>query len=280
MHTASVRRIANEPTEHGNAPLPESAKPHVNSEAKHVPSDAVIVLSQEDEKLLNDIQSTPVVLPVSAAAKRLMGKRTGSQRMRGAKGDGIVFSVQNIPARLFRPVQSSNTAVKIVQELLTESFVTSSNAAQVFAGANFIVNSLDQISHLVALFDQYRIALVELWLVPKNPQIGASAPTDNLATVIDYDDSSPLTTYAQALDYVNVVSTSALMAHYRKFVPHVAVAAYSGAFTSFMNETAPWIDAASPSVQHYGFKVALTQSTSVCSFDLTVRLHTEWRNIR
>jgi hypothetical protein len=279
LPTASVSRVANGVTERGCAPQPEVAKPHVNNDEKHVSSEPVVVLSAEDEKLLSDIHDSTVLITVSAAAKRLMGKRTGSQRKRGAKGDGVVYTLQDVPARLFKPISSANMIFRVPQEVFTAAYTGTSTSLAIFTALAFTVNALDQISHLTALFDQYRIVLVEVWLCPQNSQSTVNF-NGNLATVVDYDDANALTTYAQALDYVNVVSTNALIAHYRKFVPHVAVAAYSGAFTSFMNVTSPWIDAASPSVAHYGFKTATTQSSNVLNYDLTYRLTTEWRNVR
>jgi hypothetical protein len=279
LPTASVIRVAKGATEQGYAPLLEVAKPHVNNDEKHVSSVPVIVLSAEDEKLIDDVRDSTVMISVPAAVKRLMGKKTGSQRKRGAKGDGVVYTIQNIPSALFKPIMSANSVFRVTQEVFSSGYTGSSVTVPVFTGLAFVVNSLDQISHLTALFDQYRIVLVEVWLCPQNAQATVNF-NGNLATVIDYDDDSALSTVASALDYVNVVSTNALFAHYRKFVPHVAVAAYSGAFTSFMNVTAPWIDAASPSVKHYGFKSALSASSNVLNYDLTYRLTTEWRNVR
>lgn len=236
-----------------------------------------VVLSAEDEKLLNDIRSAVVATPVSASAKRLMGKATPSQKQKGAKGDGTVFTSITIPAKLFRPVGRSSAVFRVSQEVLVSAAFTSSSALATFGAFNFVVSALDQISPLTALFDQYRIAMIELWVTPQGSAVSV---TGNIASVIDYDDSNALTTYAQALDYVNVVSTEAGVAHYRRFVPHVAVAAYSGTFASFANETAPWIDAASTGVQHYGLKLAATIAGSIVPYDLHYRLHTEWRNVR
>jgi len=223
------------------------------------------------------VQDSSVVVPVSAAIKRLMGKKTASMKMKGTKGDGVVFALQSIPSRLFKPAGGSNVVVKVPQEVLSMAFLTSSVTVPVFASISFTVNSLDQISHLTALWDQYRITLIEAWLVPNN---NTAIVGGNVASVIDYDDANNLTTYAQALDYVNVVSANGDLAHYRCFKPHCAVAAYSGSFTSFLNVESPWIDAASPSVQHYGLKFATPTTTAAIVYDLTYRLHTEWRNIR
>jgi hypothetical protein len=219
----------------------------------------------------------PVLVP--ASVKRLMGKRTASQgKKASSKRDGRVYTLQNVPARMFRPVSRGSGAIfRITQETLTGSALTTSNVSNTFAAFNFTVASLDQISSLTALFDQYRIVQIEVWICPQATVVGPS----QLASVIDYDDSSNLSTFAQALDYVNVVSCSGDFAQYRTWRPHVAMAAYSGAFSSFANVTSPWIDAVSTGVQHYGLKLAAsTAPTNTTTFDITTRLHTQWRNVR
>lgn len=275
-HTASVRRIANDTAEQGHAPLLEVAKPHVNSDEKHVSSTPVIVLTAEEEKLLDDIRNSSVACPVPASAKRLMGKKTSSQKQRGAKGDGLVFTRATIPARLFKPVVDSNKVFSLTQEIFTPNFHVTSAAVTTFVGFGFVISAMDQISPLTSLFDQYCIPLIEAWLVPE-PQDADG----QFASVIDYDDATALTTFAQALDYTNVVSTDVTTAHYRKWVPHVAMAAYGGGvFTSFANVTSPWIDAASTGVVHYGLKTAATVSNIPQTYDLLLRIHSKWRNLR
>jgi len=165
----------------------------------------------------------------------------------------------------------------VVQEIYTAAAIASSTSVESFAGFQFNVNALPQITTLTSLFDQYRITKVEFWLIPNGV---AAAVTGLIASVIDYDDATSLTTFNQALEYQNVLSTQPDTGHYRAFVPHVALAAYSGTFTSFANEPSPWIDAASPSVQHYGIKTAFTVTSSIASYSTIYRLHTEWRNLR
>jgi len=158
---------------------------------------------------------------------------------------------------------------------------TSSTTVPTFTASSFTVGSLDQIASLTAVFDQYRVDEVELWLTPRCSSITAQGATPGLfSSVIDYDDANLLTTINQALDYDNVLTTSGITGHYRRFKPHVATAAYSGAFTSFANETSPWIDAASTGVAHYGLKTAWGITTSATVYDMIVRMHLSWRNVR
>jgi hypothetical protein len=170
---------------------------------------------------------------------------------------------------------------KVSQSLVLANAVVTSVALATFATFSFTLSVLDQVSSLVAVFDQYRIDEIEFWLFPHlSSNNAASGNPGLLATVVDYDDTNALTTFAQALDYTNCVTSSGLMGHYRRFRPHVATAAYSGAFTSFANEERKWLDAASPGIIHYGIKTASATTSSVETYDAIVRYHVSFRNVR
>jgi len=130
------------------------------------------------------------------------------------------------------------------------------------------------------IFDQYRIDEIEEWIFPSLIGNTTQAFSGLLATVVDYDDATVLSTYAQAEDYTNCVHGPASEGHYRRFQPHVAIAAYSGTFTSFSNVVAPWIDLASPSVQHYGLKAAVQPSGVAMGYSTVTRIHVSFRNVR
>lgn len=142
------------------------------------------------------------------------------------------------------------------------------------------LSALPQYVTFQALFDQYRIAEVEVWLIPRCAPNAATTRPGLLTTLIDEDDNNLLTTVGSALEYQDAVTTSGSQGHYRRFVPHVADALYSGAFTSFGNRAAPWIDVASPSVIHYGFKAACTTTDIVYVYDILSRLRIQFRNVR
>jgi hypothetical protein len=142
----------------------------------------------------------------------------------------------------------------------------------------FTINSVDQITALAAVFDQYRIDEIELWWIPR-VIAGLSNPGQVLST-IDYDDAAALTTVAQASDYDNCLTTSAYTGHYRRFKPHIALGAYSGTFTSYQNAGPSWIDFNSTTVQHYGVKFAVTVQSAASVFDVNIRYHISMRNVR
>jgi hypothetical protein len=166
----------------------------------------------------------------------------------------------------------------IIQSYEILGVATTSTVAATFSANSFAVSSLDQINSLTAVFDQYRVAMVEITYIPVELNYGLSSGL--FTSVIDYDDSAALTTVPQALDYSNSITVGGGAVLRRTFVPHMAMAAYSGAFTSFANEGPKWIDAASTGVQHFGVKTAATITTQVVTYNALVRLWTQWRNVR
>jgi hypothetical protein len=143
-----------------------------------------------------------------------------------------------------------------------------------------------QLAALQGVFDQYKIEEIEVWCEAQNQGGSGTTPIDQIGgklySVIDYDDAANLATVAAALNYSNCIVSSFNQGHYRKWKPHIAMAAYSGAFTSYANMKAQWLDIASAAVQHYGCKFItdLSTSTSNVSWDLRVRIRVSCRNIR
>jgi hypothetical protein len=57
----------------------------------------------------------------------------------------------------------------------------------------------------------------------------------------------------------------------------VSTALYAGSFTSFGNVSSPWIDMASPNVEHYGVKIGMTPTDTIYRWDTRARFHLEVR---
>jgi len=174
----------------------------------------------------------------------------------------------------------SNQPYRMTQELEALATLTSSTTLETFTSNIFRLSNLTNDSSFQAIFDQYRIEAIEAWIIPNNKNLNTSNDCGLMTSVIDYDDNTNLTSVALANVYPNAVVTSGSEGHYHKFTPHVAVAAYSGAFTSFANETAPWIDIASDGVLHYGVKTAWTATSVVMTYNILFRYHLAFRNVR
>jgi hypothetical protein len=231
-------------------------------------------------------KQTRPFITANEIASQLMGPQTiERKRGKGKKGGikdkakGAIFTLSNPPPKLNNFVPD-NQVYKITQEINNVSSFTSSTTVPVFFAKYYFINALDQITSIGQIFDQYRIDEVEEWIFPSLIGNTNNAATGLLASVIDYDDATVLSTYAQAEDYTNVIQGPASEGHYRRFKPHVAVASYSGTFTSFTNVESPWIDLSSPSVQHYGLKTAVQPSGVAQSYSTVTRLHISLRNVR
>jgi hypothetical protein len=142
------------------------------------------------------------------------------------------------------------------------------------------MTDLTQASSLLAVFDQYRIDGIWLKCVPGVNNAASSAyASSQWYSVLDYDDANSLGSIGALTQYANCITTSTVSAHYRHLTPHIAVAAYSGAFTSFKNEVADWIDSGSGAVQHYGFKAAVDVTPVQISFTLYATFTLSFRNV-
>jgi len=159
-------------------------------------------------------------------------------------------------------------------------FITSSSTPS-FQTVAFSLNTFVNYTDLVGVFDQYRILEAELWLMPRVGQITSSASYDGglLTTVIDYDNSATPPNTDALLQYANSITDVGGHGHYRKWKPHAALAAYSGASSSFANVTSPWCDCASPGISHYGFKAGCTVTDQSYTYDLEVRALIQFRNV-
>jgi len=222
----------------------------------------------------NEVSSATIARSAKSSGKNKGKKNKPSKEVTKA----YTFS-NPVPAAM--NYTAANKAYKFTQEYLATSFLTTSTTVPSFQAKQFNVNDLDQISSLTSVFDQYKIDFVEVWLECSTASTANLLNgTQDLITVVDYDDATNLSTINSALDYTNALATPLGQNHYRKFQPHAAVAAYSGTFVSFSNVSNIWIDAGSPGVQHYGFKAIAGITSTATSYNLRVRYHTSWRNVR
>jgi len=115
-------------------------------------------------------------------------------------------------------------------------------------------------------WDQYKFEAVRFSIFPDNNAVGlVTNSTTTLVPiycVLDYDDSTALSTIAQAQGYDNCVQLEPSQSLSRTFKPRFAVAAYAGAFTNYCNMEPHWLDSVSNGVVHYGVKLAIPPATA------------------
>lgn len=184
-----------------------------------------------------------------------------------------------VAGRPTRTIANSQRQVACALSYVTSAWKTTSVTVPVFASEVFTVTSFAASAAYLALFDQYRIDEIEVWIEPIISQSSAVALTSNYTTAIDTDDSNVPASVSDVDDHQSAIITGGESGHYHRWKPHMATAVYSGAFTSFANEEADWIDSASPNVQHYGLKFCTHSATSTAMiYSLTVRAKISFRS--
>lgn len=204
--------------------------------------------------------------------------RSDGRRRVSRKGKHrTVLKLFNIAASV--PGVSRNlTPASIVCSLATTQtiFSTTSTTVPVFASYIGTLSAFVDVAAYTNLFDQYRIDEMELWITPQAPQGTTTFAAQFYA--VDLDDGNVPTSSADVIDKQSSVESSGPSGIYIKWQPHMAVALYSGTFTSYGNEPAGWIDCASPNVQHYGVKAAFEPTPSSFRYIVHAKARVSFRS--
>jgi hypothetical protein len=186
------------------------------------------------------------------------------------------FKLPTLPSSVLHQIQVVNFPGFLAQSSsvpVTNAFTVSANLFTGFA-------------HAAALFDQYRIVGIEVYFNPQTtegiPTTTIGPPKGLLRTVLDFDDGNALTSAGNAEAYSTCISTEVVKPQRRSYQPRCAQAAYSGTFAGFSNVPAPWIDAASNTVQHYGLKFWIDAGTTgnTVAYDIVCRAYFQFRSTR
>lgn len=220
-----------------------------------------------------------------------MSRKSQPMRKSGSSCRSTMSSAQRLPHRSLWNINSQswprindlrpqdNRIHTFVQTLDMGTLFTTSTTITTSGGSVFSASAnLAQFSSYSALFDQYRIDKLEVWIAcPTLNSVGAG----NWFTAIDYDSGATTLTAAQIQQYGNCLTSPIIQGHYHAWKPHMAVGAYSGSvFTAFKNEPSDWIDSASPTLQHFGV-VAVAEATpsGAENINMSVRVTVSFRNV-
>lgn len=217
------------------------------------------------------------------------GKSTGGADSMGEGGVGIVMRPNNLAPTdklIFRGVSDSQIYT-VVRNVQVSALLTASNSADVFAAFQFTPSMIDDFSSIAAVFDQYRIDLLQLDLTFRGNTASGSVGTWVFGTVIDYDDGNAPSSFGQLLDYSNYIEsrlTASFDKQVRTFVPAIAAAAYTtgAAVAGYGMRQKQWMDCTYSAVPHYGVKAGIRQNTSsaVPIVDGLLRVRLSLRNSR
>jgi len=220
----------------------------------------------------------------SSCYHRHSGRKTSKQSSNKSARFKLIGSGSTIP-RLWG---GKDSQVYSITQSIPEAIIQQGSSVTLGA-LYFQLNQVAQYSTFTGLFDQYMIAKVRVVFRPMF--VGGTALTGSstfympqLWVVCDYDDSSAPSNLAVLQSYQNC-QTSMSESQVIEFVPHVAMAASGGgAFTSYANMKSQWIDAASPTVGHYGLKYGVdaggTGQVNFQSWTVNVQLQLRFKNVR
>lgn len=239
----------------------------------------------------------PVIGTISALARargRLAFKKS---RRRLQAGSNTVYNYTQLQCMKFSNV-SVGTGATVYQNPTSTVTYIGSTAANVLNDScfamYFTLNDCIQASTFTALYDQYRIDKVQVIIGRTNNQQSAGNSTQNLTFpsqqlwyVVDHDDATVLTSLTDIMQYQGAQCKNIMDNGEVKitFKPRIAVAAYAaGVFTSFSNQSAGWIDAASPTVQHFGLKLVIPCPINVTfaemNFTVRTKLWLSFKSVR
>jgi len=181
-----------------------------------------------------------------------MRRNTPSRRVRSHKSDVAWSTVSSVVPYVDRylPVTTVHTHCKWT---FSNTFLTTSTTLNAYGAKYFTLDQVSDYTSLVAVYDQYRIREVEVWL---QPNYGTNNEhSGSVVSVIDYDDATVPSVFTDLYEYQNAIFSPMTYGHYRRFTPRIAVAAYqTGGFTGYSNQSSTWIDCAYPAVQHLASK--------------------------
>jgi len=185
------------------------------------------------------------------------------------------------------PERSLNMTYTFLQTVpyytIAQSALTSTVGAYYFS-----LSQLPQATTFTSLFDQYRVDELEVTLFPMFranafPASVGAVLTPLIYTVVDLDDATAPSLLSDLYEYQNTQVHSDDKPFSFRFKPKVGLATYTGGLAGY-TVTNGWIDAASTSVQHYGWKHALSPGSSgqvaLQVWNVSTKVKISFKNVR
>jgi hypothetical protein len=182
-------------------------------------------------------------------------------------------------------IAQDNKPHLFIQTSSQGTVIQSSTTAITGFGRSFAASDILQFSSFAAVFDQYRIKLIEVWLTPfGSGTVPGYTAAPRFYSVVDYDDSS-VSGFSVGLiqSFENCITTRCTDGHYMKFRPHIASVtggSLSTTPTGLENIPSPWLDCAQTGIPHFGVKAIVdsTNGATDVKIDMVSRIHCEFRN--
>jgi len=157
--------------------------------------------------------------------------------------------------------------------------ITTNSTTETSGAFSFALSNVPGYTSWTSSFDSYRVIRAYVEFVPFISATSANATLGQLATAIDYDDSTAVP-QMNLLQYDSAMLIDSGKYFERRLIPRAAKALYSGtAFTSYGQDEMAWCDTSSPTVPYYGLKYSQSVSSSANTpYSVLVTLVVNFRN--
>jgi len=181
--------------------------------------------------------------------------------------------VQSPPRNFLTSIYWTRQTVTGVNLITTSVSVLTEN------NYSFVLSSLDDYAALIGIFDQFCIYGVTITMTYGSANTGTSVQSITVCTAIDYDNVANLGSLVLLTDFgtFNQTVLTPGVSLVRMVKPCVATAAYTGSFGGFTTARM-WLDSASPSVNHYGFRTMIPATGAVATVNATFEYIVGFRN--
>lgn len=215
----------------------------------------------------------------------------GKKSKRPYGGPKNVLYIQRARRRI--TIMKAPSIHKFIQIVETPNVSTINNAVG-FSSYAFVfrLDQCNQVATFSALFDQYRIDMVEITFLPRamhNLAAGSGFGAANSyywLSAVDHDDATVPAALSTLREYGNCKTHSATKGDVVKIMvkPRVADILFNnGVTSSYGARISPWIDMAYTGTEHYGLKIAMPPSgaaLTTVAYEVQVRYLLEMKDVR
>jgi len=182
----------------------------------------------------------------------MMARGGGGKGKKKGKRSSATKFFDVLAGRPFPQRISLQQGITVQLEIARTTLATTSTTVNVFSGASFALSSCQGYPSYIALFDQYKIDQIEVWIEPVSAEgTVAFGPS---YTCIDLDDPNTPTSIANVAAHQDAMIGNGGAGRYLRWKPHMAVAGQTT--TNLVNVPGTWIDSGYPGVLHFGLKAA------------------------
>jgi hypothetical protein len=225
-------------------------------------------------QLASDQKRRKMALTSNGSRARILAVPNSERKSKAIAKDQTFANLSLMPSIGYHP--HNDLVYKFTRLRRVDGFLTSSTSLDVTGALTFTLGEVAGYSEFTALFDIYRIVMIEHWIIPRfSINTDRSYNPGLLASAVDYDGGS--TNYDGLTQYQNAMISSGLEGHFCAFKPGVLydVQSSNAAFV-----TSPWLDVAEYGLIHHGINYAVTPTSLAQTWDRVVRFHFEFKRVR